>query len=313
MRKSTLNCDDICEFSDLIPDADYSLVQLTPGLFGYSEMRIDLPKISLFLVEHQSGCVGEEFIKEDIIVLYFPIKAPGDLRWRNLFLDSRSMLIVGKGVETSYVFSAGGTFLVIQIDCRFLESLGWHLPTPSHQKAPQIAHRMLLEWCYSIFEIRMSALPEGVCKRLAVELQREAVLRLRTLFRDAGLLKSELLVGQEGLGGNFDIVLAAKKRLEAMPPDDRVSRPELAVQIGYSERQLHRAFQDWIGVAPAKYQALMRLHRLRAFLKTGADPQHKLTNIARQFGYSNPGRMAGEYNKLFREPPSETLRRARSR
>ena len=121
-----------------------------------------------------------------------------------------------------------------------------------------------------------------------------------------------MIKGQTEIVENSDPQQVSELSVE-MPPDDRVSRPELAVQIGYSERQLHRAFQDWIGVAPAKYQALLRLHRLRAFLKTGADPQDKLTSIARQFGYSNPGRMAGEYNKLFREPPSETLRRARSR
>ena len=96
--------------------------------------------------------------------------------------------MVGKGVETSYVFSAGGTFIVIQIDSGFLESLGWHLPTPSHLKAPQFAHRMLLEWCFSKFEIRIGVLPEGARQRLAGELQREAILLLRTLFRDAGLL-----------------------------------------------------------------------------------------------------------------------------
>jgi AraC family ethanolamine operon transcriptional activator len=84
---------------------------------------------------------------------------------------------------------------------------------------------------------------------------------------------------------------------------------ELCRRLGVSERTLRSAFVDTLGMAPARYLRLRRLHLLRAALAVADGQRSCVAAIARRFGYSDCGRMAAEYYKIFGEYPSTTLQR----
>ncbi|MGA6099111.1 helix-turn-helix domain-containing protein [Stutzerimonas marianensis] len=91
----------------------------------------------------------------------------------------------------------------------------------------------------------------------------------------------------------------------ARPPRLR----ELCRAVGVSERTLRSAFIATLGMAPARYLRLRRLHLLRAALAI-ADRHHaSVAVISARFGYTDQGRMAAQYHALFGEYPSETLER----
>ncbi|MBB1520397.1 helix-turn-helix domain-containing protein [Aquipseudomonas guryensis] len=84
---------------------------------------------------------------------------------------------------------------------------------------------------------------------------------------------------------------------------------ELCRAVGVSERTLRTVFIATLGMAPARYLRLRRLHLLRAALAVADPHQSSVAAIARRFGYTDCGRMAADYQTLFGEYPSTTLSR----
>jgi AraC family ethanolamine operon transcriptional activator len=83
--------------------------------------------------------------------------------------------------------------------------------------------------------------------------------------------------------------------------------PELAKQLGASQRTLESAFQDSFGLPPTRYLRRMRLNQVRKDLRRSAAEATSITKVGSSWGFTELGRMAVEYRQLFGESPSETL------
>jgi AraC family ethanolamine operon transcriptional activator len=90
-----------------------------------------------------------------------------------------------------------------------------------------------------------------------------------------------------------------------------ISVPELAKAVGVSRRVLERGFQETVGVSPQRYLRWNRLNHLYRTLRGAHSPEATVTELALHWGFTELGRMAGEYRQLFGELPSETLDRDR--
>lgn len=101
----------------------------------------------------------------------------------------------------------------------------------------------------------------------------------------------------------------ASAELAMRHADDSLSVPELARQIGVPERTLRTAFQRCYGLSPLKCLRLHRLHQARRLLRASCPDETTVTQVAVELGFWDLGRFAGAYRQLFRERPSETLRR----
>lgn len=84
---------------------------------------------------------------------------------------------------------------------------------------------------------------------------------------------------------------------------------ELSSRVGVSQRTLRNAFATVLGISPTRYLVLRRLHLLRAALSIADPLTDTVASIARAFGFSDCGRMAAQYRRLFGEPPRTTLLR----
>ena len=83
--------------------------------------------------------------------------------------------------------------------------------------------------------------------------------------------------------------------------------PELASQVGVSRRTLERAFEGVVGVSPYRFTRLHRLNRLHRELRQARGHQISVTELLEDWGFTNLGRTAVEYKRLFGESPSKTL------
>jgi AraC-like DNA-binding protein len=83
--------------------------------------------------------------------------------------------------------------------------------------------------------------------------------------------------------------------------------PELAAAVGVSRRALERGFQESIGVSPHQYLKRCRLDRLHRQLRSARSPAETVTQLANSLGFTEQGRMAAEYMRMFGELPSTTL------
>jgi len=92
---------------------------------------------------------------------------------------------------------------------------------------------------------------------------------------------------------------------------DRLDRPlsalELCAELGVSDRMLRRAFQEAFGLGPLAYFRVMRLHAVRAALKSARGGDESVVRLARHWGFNRLGSFAAEYQRQFGELPSETL------
>jgi AraC family ethanolamine operon transcriptional activator len=87
--------------------------------------------------------------------------------------------------------------------------------------------------------------------------------------------------------------------------------PDLAATAGVSERTLRAAFQDYFGMGPARFLRLRTLNLVHKALQVADPAGTTVTRVATQFGVWELGRLAHDYQALFGELPSATLRDAR--
>jgi AraC-like DNA-binding protein/TolB-like protein len=92
---------------------------------------------------------------------------------------------------------------------------------------------------------------------------------------------------------------------------EKITLSDVARACATSERRLLKQFRKYVGLPPLAY---LRRHRLNVarheLLKAGSD--EAISDIATRCGYLHFGRFAGDYRRLFNEPPSATRKRVRS-
>lgn len=95
-------------------------------------------------------------------------------------------------------------------------------------------------------------------------------------------------------------------------PERLPSLAELSARLGLPARTLRAYCGRHLGVAPGRYLRLRRLERLRRELQDTRPGVTTVSALALRCGLAQPGRLAGNYRRLFGELPSETLRRGRA-
>ncbi|MCD6533371.1 MAG: AraC family transcriptional regulator [Deltaproteobacteria bacterium] len=92
---------------------------------------------------------------------------------------------------------------------------------------------------------------------------------------------------------------------------DVIQVSDLCRLTGKGERILERVCARAFASSP---RALLKSHRLNSVRKdllATVGKRSNVTHIALEYGFTHPGRFAGEYKKFFGELPSETLFRNR--
>ncbi|VVN33143.1 HTH-type transcriptional activator RhaR [Pseudomonas fluorescens] len=104
---------------------------------------------------------------------------------------------------------------------------------------------------------------------------------------------------------SIDRVITLLQRYDEQP----IRLSELCRHAKISERTLRSIFKELFGVGPNRYLHIRRLHLVRAALSIANPNTESVSQIALRFGFSDSGRMAADYHRLFGEYPSTTLMR----
>jgi AraC-like DNA-binding protein len=105
------------------------------------------------------------------------------------------------------------------------------------------------------------------------------------------------------------IVLRRFRRLVEENPEQPLYIPEICKAIKVSNRTLLMCCREHLGMGPKRYLLLRRMSLARRALREAAPGVTSVTEIATRYGFWQLGRFAGEYQSLFGESPSATLRR----
>jgi len=91
--------------------------------------------------------------------------------------------------------------------------------------------------------------------------------------------------------------------------DKPLTLKQLCQELETSSSALSYGFQEIFGLSPMAYIKIQRLNGVRRTLKN-ADPQTKMVmQVAHQWGFWSAGHFSRDYQKMFGELPSETLRK----
>jgi len=85
--------------------------------------------------------------------------------------------------------------------------------------------------------------------------------------------------------------------------------PDLCELIGVTDRTLRSCCAEFLGISPSQYVLLRRLKQVRIALRDADPDTANVAELARRFGFTEPGRFAGVYRAAFGETPSTTLGR----
>ena len=135
--------------------------------------------------------------------------------------------------------------------------------------------------------------------------------KLTMLVREAiwGMPMSKIQPGRQSIP-RTQIVHAVMDSIDRLG-GDYLTVPDLAVAVGVSERTLRTAFQDYFGMGPVQFLRLRTLNLARHALQNSDPALTTVTGVATRFGVWELGRFARDYQRLFGELPSMTLRHAR--
>ncbi|PWC15874.1 HTH-type transcriptional regulator EutR [Brenneria roseae subsp. americana] len=84
---------------------------------------------------------------------------------------------------------------------------------------------------------------------------------------------------------------------------------ELCRQLHVSRRTLQNTFHSELGIGPNAWLKIIRLNAVRRELTSPYSQHHTVQDAAMQWGFWHLGQFSSDYQKLFNEKPSLTLRR----
>jgi len=108
--------------------------------------------------------------------------------------------------------------------------------------------------------------------------------------------------------GQHAIIMRRFRQVVDENPEQPLYIPDICKAIRVPSRTLRMVFQEHLGMGPKRYLVLRRLHLARRALREAAPGATTVTEIATRFGFWQFGRFSVEYQALFGEPPSVTLR-----
>jgi AraC-like DNA-binding protein len=84
---------------------------------------------------------------------------------------------------------------------------------------------------------------------------------------------------------------------------------DIVAAVGVCSRLLQKAFSHHCGCSPMRFLTEARLQRIRQELERSAHDT-KIVDVMMDYGFTQGGKFAKEYQQLFGEKPSETLKRS---
>jgi AraC family ethanolamine operon transcriptional activator len=144
--------------------------------------------------------------------------------------------------------------------------------------------------------------------REAVDITRLCLSQTISIFGDA--IESSMVTPLRSVAGRSYVVVREAREFIDAHFSENITILEICRSLSISRRSLQDAFQKVIGMSPHQYLRRVRLNRVRG-LMLNAEPGDEVGNLAWRCGFWHLSLFSQDYQKMFGEKPSETLRRAK--
>ncbi|WP_428642707.1 helix-turn-helix domain-containing protein [Roseibium sp.] len=300
-------CDDVLEFPDHFPGWDLDLLQISGGRFDFNQFRVLLPGLTVGTSDFSRSFEMLAKNREDVICFALILHSEKPLQFHGVEISKPHLILLHPETEHALFFSGRTRVLDLQISLSTLRRLGWKKNPDNVYELSASEMETFYNWCSNMKNL------DGKTVSLAslLRIRNQTLYLLAKLMGENTALKNNDTTAHAQNSDTLNTVKRARSALRALPFDASLRIPEIADELHMSDRQLYREFKSSLGIGPSRYFELIRLHALRGFLKHPDGATTPVSDAAKQFGFSNAGRMALRYNELFFEPPSQTARRTR--
>jgi AraC-like DNA-binding protein len=278
--------------------------------FRNHKIFLATPNCILYQESFDSRVRARALSPEGMFVLAVPVRWSSRTSYFRQPLQERGLPVMLPG-SAEAVYDAGDQQFMLLIRLTLLRHLlpaeqaaGLAAAVREHcLAASAVLIKRLGRWLQGILR-RTHEAPEMLRHRAAVQtLERELVLGLAGLL---DLPRADELSGRNSLRGRgFERAVDHIRHADLSTLD----LAALCAAAGVSQRTLEYGFHEHLGLSPMAFIRQLRMHALRRELLAARLGEASVTELAYHLGFTQLGRLAGDYRRTFGELPSETLSR----
>lgn len=288
---------------------EYETVQLNQGAFSRHVQFAGTERSALYVEEYGARSHNLGALRGDRLAFCLPIMET-ESRWWGRSISHGVMPMSHSGKTIHATFDAGQRHVVMILDRQWcLEELSRGMVgqilniesilNPQHSSFLEIHPLQVQRWSQRLCRLltRVVSWPEKVPKQ---QFESELLTAVRSLLEPAEV--SQLIESRSKQV--VEMTLTYADAFQSQSP----TVSELCANVNVSRRTLEVAFQTIVGKSPLQFLTQRRLCRAYVDLKRAKDESIRVTDIAFAHGFTELGRFANRYQKIFGELPSETLR-----
>jgi len=288
---------------------EYETVQLNQGAFSRHVQFAGTERSALYVEEYGARSHNLGALRGDRLAFCLPMMET-ESRWWGRSISHGVMPMSHSGKTIHATFDAGQRHVVMILDRQWcLEELSRGMVgqilniesilNPQHSSFLEIHPRQVQRWSQRLCRLltRVVSWPEKVPKQ---QFESELLTAVRSLLEPAEV--SQLIESRSKQV--VEMTLTYADAFQSQSP----TVSELCANVNVSRRTLEVAFQTIVGKSPLQFLTQRRLCRAYVDLKRAKDESIRVTDIAFAHGFTELGRFANRYQKIFGELPSETLR-----
>ena len=299
---------DVDEFLNAVRGYQFGLLQLDRGSFVGELIQLQLGAV-LLTGAHFARAVVHSGEPPAGKITFAVRMSPTPALWQGRQFGLHELIMGEPGAEIDLVSQADYSTATASFPPKLVEEtaerFGWTLPSrASTSNLVGIRNeqgRALRAGFHKLFHEAVKGPFDRRAAAWALSKQ-EDLLRvlLQCTFND-------LIVLKPGHSGERARVLKVALAAIRDDPEDILAVGDLCRIAKASERTMHYAFTERFGIPPAHYMKVHRLNGARNDLCL--EPPVKVSDAANKWGFWHLGQFANDYEKLFGELPSDTLRR----
>ena len=276
---------------------------------------MELRHLQLLHSEENLARIAYFSMAPERVFVVFPAHSDPCLMWGGMKLQSGDIILHGRGERMHQRTSAASRWGFVSLEREHLAAFGKALvgrelvaPAASQiLRPPMPAKQQLLRLHAQACRLAETK-PEMIAHReVARALEQDILYALVTC-----LTADDVDDATAARRRHWNIMVRFEEALEKRF-GSALHMADVRALIGVPERTLRMCCAEILGMGPNRYLRLRRLSTVHAVLRRADPTTASVADLARRFGFSELGRFAAAYRKVFGETPSATLCRSRAR
>ena len=301
---------DADEYKSSLSDIFSEFIVTGCGVFDARAQRTDLYHLHLLQAQEKLARVAYVTLPPDRVVISFTADPKAPLIWRGVELGSDEIMLHACGERIHQRTNGPSRWGLISLSPAALADFcqtetGRRLPLPKVGQAirPPPSQR---KWLFRVHqqaarlaETRPAVVAHPEVVR-AMELELVGVL-VRCLTEGTVHALPGATLHADNVMERFENALANSTRTD-------LNAAELSATVRVSAQTLHKHCLAFLGTSLRRYLQLRRLARVRAAIRCADTRTARIGELARSFGFAEPGRFTILYKAVYGETPIATLR-----